>query len=492
MPHALNGCTDAEDGRQPNSVGIVTTRASVGVWMWAGSVAAALALLGVAVATYGDVPIAVIPNIVQTSSVAAIIVDALVAYLLIVHFFIFRQPAIGLAASAFGVQGCAALLWLVSTAPGAFAGDVLASLTTPTALWIAVFTYVAFPTLILASVIAHWLRGDHPISKEFIPFAVLVSFSAPIIAVAVANWFAVRHMELLPDLIQSGSYAALATSPVGAVLWAVNIVALLAVARPTNVFFVWLAVAMFAEFLGMSLWLSASSRLTFEWYAGHAAHLVSAVILLAALQWEVHQLYPLLARVNEALYRASVEDGLTGVFNRAYFNNQLQSELARARRQRLPLSLIMVDIDHFKEINDRYGHPFGDRCLVKIARRLKEQIHRPGDFTARYGGEEFVMVLIGASAKGVRDVAELTRRRIEVQRFVSPINHGETIGLTVSMGVATVEAGQVSDAVRLTAAADRALYRAKETGRNRVCIADPAMIERPSPRDQLKKVEVRR
>ncbi|MDD5249023.1 MAG: GGDEF domain-containing protein [Rhodocyclaceae bacterium] len=459
-----------------NGTGIVTTQASAGAWMWAGAVAAGLALLGVAVATYGDVPIAIMPSFIPTSSVAAIIVDGLVGYLLIVHFFIFRQPAIGFAASAYGLQACSALVWLMSF-PGAFTSDALVGFSSQAAMWIAVFTYIGFPALILAAVLVHWLRGERLIPRDYIPFAVLVCFCAPFIVVAVANWFAVRHLELLPALIRHGDYAALATSPLGAVLWGINVVALIAVTRPGNVFFLWLGVSVFAEFIGMSLWLSAAARHTFEWYAGQAAHLVSAVILLAALQWEVHQLYPLLARANEALYRASVEDGLTGVYNRSYFNNQLPAELARARRQRQPVSLVMIDIDHFKRLNDRYGHPFGDRCLVEVAKRLREQIHRPGDFTARYGGEEFAMVLVGASAKGVRDIAELTRRKIEILRIMPPANQSEMVALTVSMGVATLEADDAADAAGLLAAADGALYGAKAMGRNRVCVAERPAAE---------------
>ncbi len=490
MHISSNARSESDEWHPADGIGIVTTRASVGAWMWAGAVAAGLALLTVAVATYGDVPVISMPSFIPTSSVAAIIVDGLVGYLLVVHFFIFRQPAIGLVAAAFGLQACAALMWLMSF-PGAFTNDVLVGFASRATTWITVFTYVAFPALVLAAVIVHWVRGERLVPKEYIPFAVLVVFCAPFIAVALANWFAVRHWDLLPEPILHGDFSSLATSPLGILLWTINLLALIAAARPSNVFFLWLAVSMFAEFLGMSLWLSASARQTFEWYAGQAAHLVSAVILLAALQWEVHQMYPLLARANEALYRASVEDGLTGVFNRAYFNNQLPAELARARRLRLPVSLIMVDIDHFKELNDRYGHPFGDRCLIKVAKRLNEQIHRPGDFTARFGGEEFAMVLIGASPKGVRDVAELTRRRIEILRIASPTSHAETVSLTVSMGVATVEPDQRMDAAALLAAADRALYGAKATGRNRVCVADAA-ASIAALQDMAKMVEVRR
>lgn len=480
----------AEEERQADSIGIVTTRASPAAWMWAGAVTMGLALLAVAVATYGDVPIAIMPGFIPTSTVAAIIADALVAYLLVVHFFIFRQLAIGLAASAYWLQACAALAWLMSF-PGVFSNDALLSSASRVAMWLSIFTDIAFPLLILAAVLAHWTRGDRLIPREYVPFCVLTVFCTPVIAVAVANWFGVRHLDLLPAFIQQGDFGALATSPLGAVLWGANILALIAAARPGNVFFLWLTVSVFAEFLGMSLWLSAGSQHTLEWFAGQAAHLVSGLILLAALQWEVHQLYPLLAKANEALYRASVEDGLTGLFNRAYFNSQLQAELSRARRQRLPVSIVMVDIDHFKDLNDRYGHPFGDRCLVKVARRLTEQVHRTGDFTARFGGEEFVMVLVGASAKGAKDIAELTRRRIELLRIMAPACYGETVSLTVSMGIATREAGDPTNAAALVAMADRALYSAKAMGRNRVCVADVAADAHPDAGNGSK-VEVRR
>lgn len=455
-----------------NGIGIVTTRASVGAWLWAGAVATGLALLGLGVATYGNVPVALLPGFIPTASIAAFIVEGLVGYLLIVHFVIFRQLAIGLAASAFGLQACSALAWLMSVSDTS-GSHVYLALSSQVAMWLSIFGYMGFSALILAAVVVHRVRGERLVAQEYVPVAVLVCFCAPVIAVAVANWLAVRNMEWLPELVQNGDYAALAASPLGILLWSLNAAALIAVTRPRNMFFLWLAVSMFAEFIGMNLWLSAAARHTLEWYAGQGAHLISAVILLAALQWEVHQMYPLLARANEALYRTSVQDGLTGLYNRSYFNRRLQTELTRAQRQQMPVSLVMIDIDHFKRLNDRYGHPFGDCCLTEVARRLAQQVHRPGDFTARFGGEEFAMVLVGASAKGVKDIAELARRQVETLRIMPPTGQDELVSITVSMGVATLEPGHPIDAAGLLAAADGALYGAKAMGRNRVCVAEP-------------------
>lgn len=489
MPASSNPECQSDVWHSAEPIDILTTRASAGAWMWAAALVAGLALVAVAVATYGNAPVIVMPSFVPTTSVAAIIVDGLVGYLLLVHFFIFRQPAVGLVAAAFGLQACSALMWLMSF-PGAFTNEVLVGFASRATTWLTAFTYVAFPALILAAVAVHRIRGERVVAREYVPFAALLIFCAPFIAVAVANWFAVRHWEMLPLPILSGDYGSLTTSPLGALLWSINALALAAAAWSRNVFFLWLGVSMFAEFLGMSLWLSASARQTFEWYAAQAAHPVAAGILLAALLWEVHQLYPLLARANEALYRASVEDGLTGAFNRAYFNEQLPLELARARRQGLPLSLVMVDVDRFKELNDRYGHPFGDRCLIEIAGALSGHLRRPGDFAARYGGEEFAMVLVGASARGAFDLAETTRRRIETLRLASHGLQADAVSFTVSMGIATLAPDARLGVAELLGAADRALYLAKATGRNRVCVADPALPSLGSEEEEL--VEVRR
>ena len=163
--------------------------------------------------------------------------------------------------------------------------------------------------------------------------------------------------------------------------------------------------------------------------------------------------------------RLSITDGLTGVWNRRYLQLTLAKEIDRAQRFGRPLSVLMVDIDRFKDVNDAMGHPRGDEVLVELTRRILGQIRTQIDFLTRYGGEEFVVVLPETPADGAMVVAEKIRRAIGGEPFTS---EGEQpVDVTVSIGAATFpEDG--SSMQELVAEADRAMYRAKEAGRDRV------------------------
>ena len=171
------------------------------------------------------------------------------------------------------------------------------------------------------------------------------------------------------------------------------------------------------------------------------------------------------------LERLANHDGLTGIFNRRCFDERLHNEWSRASREKQPLSLIMIDVDHFKRFNDTYGHQAGDECLKKVAAVLEKQTYRPSDMAARYGGEEFAMILPAIDEEGASVVAH--RIRDEIAALGIPHSGSDLMGLvTVSVGVATVrpvQGGKVDELVRL---ADEALYAAKGAGRHRV-VAHP-------------------
>lgn len=161
-------------------------------------------------------------------------------------------------------------------------------------------------------------------------------------------------------------------------------------------------------------------------------------------------------------------DGLTGVFNRRYFDRQLSMEVARSVRNKSPLTLIMLDVDFFKSFNDRYGHLAGDDCLRQIATAIKNALRRPADLVARYGGEEFVCILPETSFEDGMAMAQVLEDR--VRQLALPHERSEASQVvTISLGVAGRVASSPTDAQTLVALADEQLYQAKRTGRARAC-----------------------
>ncbi len=166
---------------------------------------------------------------------------------------------------------------------------------------------------------------------------------------------------------------------------------------------------------------------------------------------------------HEAIYRMTIIDGLTGVHNKRAFLECLDREIARCARYSRPLSLVMFDIDHFKMINDRFGHLTGDQVLRELAQRLHSRIRRE-EFIARYGGEEFAVVLPETGRVGALEFAEQIRLMIAREPFKG---EGSEMTVTISLGVATME-GAAVDPTDFIRSADENLYRAKHEGRNRV------------------------
>jgi len=183
------------------------------------------------------------------------------------------------------------------------------------------------------------------------------------------------------------------------------------------------------------------------------------------LEAAAHQLDAL----NRELRLLSVTDGLTRAYNHRHFQERLKNEFARARRYEEPLSCVLIDIDHFKAVNDAWGHPVGDRVLVRLVELLKEGV-RGEDLVARYGGEEFALLLPKTDAGHARYLAERLRERVDAERVA--VSREETVSITISAGVADfAPGGALQDPDDLLQAADAALYRAKTRGRNRVEVA---------------------
>ncbi|VWX54026.1 diguanylate cyclase [Novosphingobium sp. 9U] len=179
-------------------------------------------------------------------------------------------------------------------------------------------------------------------------------------------------------------------------------------------------------------------------------------------------------RLEDELTALARQDGLTGLGNRRLFDETLAREWRRTQREQMQMSLLMIDVDHFKQFNDEYGHLSGDDCLRAIAKCVLAKIKRPGDAAFRYGGEELAVILANTDSTGAQHVAE----RIRASVVGLSVPHGSSFTsdvVTVSIGVGSAKAGPqgaVGEPSELIRAADLALYKAKHAGRNRVMVSD--------------------
>lgn len=197
------------------------------------------------------------------------------------------------------------------------------------------------------------------------------------------------------------------------------------------------------------------------------------LMILALAAWAGHAQLRLLIDLLGARSDAS-NDPLTGLANRRSAERRLDADRARALRLDEPLSVLMLDLDHFKRVNDHWGHAAGDLVLKAAAQALRDEL-RGADLPSRFGGEEFLTILPGTDAERALDVAERIRKRIAKLAIAVP---GDTIQITASIGVASITAGE--SAQTLVARADVALYRAKDNGRNR-CVSAALDTVDPAP-----------
>jgi len=194
---------------------------------------------------------------------------------------------------------------------------------------------------------------------------------------------------------------------------------------------------------------------------GEKVLLGRSTVLKFVLQDELEQQY------QRLMYESSTRDALTEAYNRRYFSEKLDTDLSFARRQAIPCTVAMFDIDHFKRVNDTHGHLTGDQVLITVTRAVREII-RAEDTLARYGGEEFAVIAQGTDLEGGRVLGERIRSCIARQTIQALDREGATVRVTASVGVATVPPGHTVPPEAVVAAADANLYQAKQSGRNRV------------------------
>ena len=427
------------------------------------------ALLGSALALlpFARLPMPHMEAFVPMHATAVFATEALTAYLLWTQFVLRRDPYLAALSGAYAFTAANVTLQLL-VFPGVFAPEGLFGAGAQSAVWLWVTWHVGTPLLLTLAVA---VRARHPGPVSVARGASLVAL--PLVLTLVSLAVVTQRASALPALLAGDGFARTHPAGIGVAIGLLGCgawLALVVVTRLRTLLDLWLSVALCAGVADVCLSLTGGGRFSVGWYGARVYALVGSGTVLAVLIWKVSRMYAALEEANAKLHEYAMLDGLTGIFNRRYFDERYPAELARAAQDRRPLSLLLIDVDRFKHYNDQWGHLRGDECLTSVARTLKDALLRPQDFVARYGDEEFVVVLPDCDEVAALNTGEALRTAVELLVLApasAPNSH-----ITVSIGAATLAAGNPSDADRLLAAADAALYRAKAAGRN--CVSGTA------------------
>ncbi|MDM4764466.1 GGDEF domain-containing protein [Pelomonas sp. SE-A7] len=409
---------------------------------------------------------------------ALIVTDLVTAALLLNQFLSLRSRSLFVLAAAYLFTAQMTVVHAL-TFPGLFAPTGLLGAGPQTTAWLYMFWHGGFPLFVCAYALLK--RQDkiadprqsamHRIWPQTL--ALLAVLAVPVLLLSL---LATRWIALLPAIMEGNRYTPAMILVVGAV-WCFSMVALvlLWLSRPHSVLDLWLMVVMVAWLIDIALSAVLNQgRFDLGFYAGRVYGLLASSFVLLVLLVESGLLYRQLVQFAGALQRITLLDSLTGVANRRAFDAGLMTEWRRCLRSGHPLSLLMVDIDHFKDYNDRHGHQAGDDCLRSVAQGLQASLQRGSDMLARYGGEEFAVLLPEADADTARRMGE--RLRAQVAQLATGLQSSrEGRAVSVSVGVATLvpTAMPVAQTLEeqlacLIRQADQALYSAKDQGRDRV------------------------
>ncbi|MFD2262584.1 diguanylate cyclase domain-containing protein [Lacibacterium aquatile] len=414
-------------------------------------------------------PLAPVPAFLPAYAMAVIITDLLTAYLMASQYRILRRPSLLVLASAYLYSGLIVIPQML-VFPGVFSPTGMLGAGAQSAVWLWVMWHGGFPILVSLYLLADGY--ERPVERPTAsPGLIGLMVAVSVALVLAATLAATIGHDRLPQLIVTNSYLSLANSLWGQGVLVANAIAFIAVlglTRCRTVGQLGLAFAILASLVDAALTLAGGARFSLGWYVARMCTILASGSVLAVFIYEMTSLYACCLTLNSALERMAFVDALTGIANRRQFDQRLEAEWNRAYRDGRPLALILLDIDHFKRFNDRYGHPAGDECLRRVAWAINSCTRRPGDLAARYGGEEFAVILPNSDLPGAMAIAEKISQAVRAMGLKH--ENGTSAGIvTVSAGVASLRPSGVGATIAgLKSMADAALYDAKEHGRDRV------------------------
>jgi diguanylate cyclase (GGDEF)-like protein len=419
------------------------------------SLIVSLGVIATVVTPFAGLPLLPIPGFMTAFTTSMIVINLILAALLFSRGIIAGQDSSVRLGTAFFFTAII-LVPLLGTFPGALMQVPLIG-GVETAIWLWYSWHIGFGLIMIR----------FAMTPDALSASVPRSITGCLLAVCVLTLVCTVGLPYLPALIVNNQIIAAGPGePIMLGILVILIVALVLVATrlQNSAERLWLVVALLAAALEIWLTYCGSGRFTLGFYVAKGCSAMTSLIVLLVLLHDVTVLHHRMAAANDALTTLAQRDGLTGLANRRRLDEIAQTEWRRARRDAKPISVVMIDVDHFKNLNDHYGHMQGDDCLRLIAEALRSVMRRPGDLAARYGGEEFVLLLPATDVFGAIDVAHALHAKLRVLAFphvASPFGV-----VTVSVGIATLQPPADYGYEKLLSQADANLYLAKKSGRN--------------------------
>ncbi|WP_240702350.1 sensor domain-containing diguanylate cyclase [Trinickia terrae] len=436
---------------------------------WLPAAASLLSLLVfLAAVPFSKIPLQPVPAFIPIYESALIVNDLITSVLLFGQCVISRSRALGALASGYLYTATLAFFHMLSF-PGLFSPTGLLGAGAQSTAWIYMFWHAGFPLFVIAYALLKGRRQDEMAGNPLGAGRLFIIIGAVLCAGAALAALATAGAHLLPDIMAGNHYTPKMLAVAGTA-WGCCLLGLVVLWRQRwhSIIDLWLMVVLCAWICDVALSVVFNAgRYDLGFYAGRMYGLFAASFVLLLLLVENSSLQSRLAAALDELKRLATSDPLTGIANRRAFETALAAHWRRAAHGSSPLSMLMIDIDFFKQFNDHYGHVEGDRCLVLVAECLVRTARRGTDLVARYGGEEFAVLLPDTDAASA---AHIGQRMCDAVAALAIPNAGAAgrPNVTISVGVASriVEAGAAP--MDLTKAADRALYAAKAAGRARV------------------------
>lgn len=409
----------------------------------------------------------IMPAFLPVVSTLTTLTCLMTAYLLTTHWRLLQLSPLAILASGYFFLGMCIIAQTLFF-HGSGNGESLWGTTEQSSIWIWVLWHAIFPLYIMLYATTLWRKVTvTPFYAKLIGWGTVFLFVDIVLAVTV-------FADQLPKVVEENEYTLLTQSNLGTIIFMLNALSavyLVVVTKVQTRQDLWLSIVLLAYAIDVLLSLKGIGYYSLGFYGGRFYTAIGASTLFVVFIHNITLISRRLQDINSQLNELAMTDPLTGLANRRHFNDQLATYLKQSRRGNEPLSMLMIDVDHFKKYNDMYGHPAGDLCLQQVAAALQEELRRPLDLVARVGGEEFAAILPHTSKAGCRIIAERVLKRIRERQLPHLGNPASGI-VTFSIGAATVDADEKEPSAEVMIEfADRALYAAKNGGRNRAMFA---------------------